>query len=299
MDSLITLIQLGGIGFLIAAALFYLNEACVVFVPAFSVVLLMSKLAGKKRTIASGWHLKFPWEIAVDDPIVVKSENESFDLRVVFGDDQAGVTLKISFYRTPSINHAIRYFEIDPGTRTASVVDRVRSVAQAHLQKCKSMEEVLERQKEIELSIQIEVSGEPGKDSDLERRIGEVIDHLVISNVEVPDEVFKAEAERVAQRARNERMLSESKTLQEITRKALEDSVVDGKPTIPYEKANVQTLAQFGKGNVKIDVNEEIKTVGLDEKNRDLVKDLGAMILKFLLERGGAGSVKEGGDGQH
>ena len=290
MDSLIKLVQLGGVGFLITAALFYLNEACVVFVPAFTAVLLLDKLSREERVITSGWNLKRPWEVVVK-AVKTKSENVSFKFSVILGDSQGSFDLKISFFKTPSAKpeHLIQYCKLESKTREDAAIDRVRSMAQIKLEECKTLNEVLLKQKELEEAIEVEVAGKPGEVSKLEERIGETIDRVAISNVELDPEVKAAENALVAQESINARRKKEMSAWRDEAEQLVDSSKKRG-VEMPLERALDMILSEQGKGGIK----KNIQVLEVDPGTRNaLIAFAGAILGKLPKPE------KEDGDGQH
>ena len=235
---------------------------CLASVEAYTGVLIINRITGTMRSVGPGWHFIGPWEKVVgESETPLKKINQVF-VSIFQTQDEAAVSLNISFDLMPLETHLVEFRGFDSEGRISAIKERICSILSVDVRKLKNRDAAMNQLKALGESakkIFEESVSENGKL--IEQYYGMNLAALMISLAPLPDILRDAATKKEAQEKENEARKMEMDNI----KKMAKELVAASKGSLPFEEALRRIQIQLGK------VKDENKTYGLNKGTQEII----------------------------
>jgi len=263
---------------LIIFLLVCLVRYCLIYIPPYTGVVIMNRFKGSMRSVGSGWHILFPWEV-VDEVdglmgVAIRSSSINFSLTVV-ADDETATKLELTTYIKPLESHLVNFRAFDDDTRTEGIKSKLSSIIFIQTRKMKDREAIMNSIDEIAKNAKLKFEESKTEDSkfSLEQYFGVNLEKLMIKDHGLPDKLVDAAVAEEVTVKENSRRQKEMDKLRELARQMVEDS----RGKMPFQTAFEHVQMLFGKN-----VNKNIQIYGLDRGVLKTLEDISKNFSKAI-----------------
>lgn len=241
------------------------------WVPAYTGILLENTLTGSVRSCGPGLNLIWPWEKTVAD-----SETSLQIRNYLFEDDfeteeEIAASLKVSIDLIPDAKRLIEYRRYDAGNRLDGIIGKIKSILNVEVRRFKNLDETMNSLEKLAETVK-QRFGEQSPDTrkSPEEYYGVKLERLMISGVGLPPSLKEAAVKKEVTLKENEIRGLEMKKLEQMAAALVKRSEATTGMKMPFERAMEFVQLQFGKGNV----TRSTQIFGIDAGTQEVLKKL-------------------------
>ncbi len=291
-----------GVLLVLAYAFYGCLVNCLVDIPAFTGYLIRNVCTKKLRSVGPGLHFMIPKLEELVEPGISLRTNEHIFEAVFQTQGETAVKLTIKIEEAADPDGLPEYSSFEDGKRISGIKERIKEILDEWIRPTKDRDAVVDALEDIAgvTKIDFEKAQDDGKS--LPKHFGTRLLSLGLFPAELPPAVVAAKAEEEAQAMKNKTKKMEADALRVIEEEAqaskdrtqkmqadnfrkmsneIMESAKEHGQDLSYEKAYRMVQLEFGKGNLK----EEINTYGIDQGSQELIEKLVKEVIERWLPR--------------